>query len=188
MGRRSNNSAIGVILVDAIFTPVRKVSYTVEPMHQAQQASYGRLVLEIWTDGTITPVKALGQSARILVEQLSPFAFLIQPGPKEAEPLPLPLSSEQYNMPIEQLNLTSRTLHSLRRNKVSKLGELLEMSERELLSLKKFGQKSLEEVLERLREIGLSPAPEAKPLEGGDEPGLTLVPDEGEAIGKEPES
>jgi DNA-directed RNA polymerase subunit alpha len=168
--RNSKGASIGEIPVDAIFTPVRKVNYSVELTGigpQADSERQERLILEIWTDGTISPARALSQSAQILMEQFSVFAEVAQPAPKQAEIQAHPISSEQYNMPIEQLGLSPRTLHSLRRNRISKMGELLEMSEKDLLSLKKFGQKSLEEVQQRLKELGLALTPDSdrKPLE-----------------------
>lgn len=174
IGSRSGDGGslpIGVLPVDAIFSPLRRVNYEVEPARIGHSVGEERLILELWTDGTITPSKALSQSAQILIEQVSPFAAISQPAVTAVETKPLLVSSEQYNMPIEELSLSSRTLHSLRRNKITKLGELLEMNQQELLSLKKFGQKSLEEVLDHLKEIGFSLAPGKgeKPREGGEE-------------------
>lgn len=151
----SNGLPIGVIPVDAIFTPVYKVNYATQPARISQQAGYEELVLEIWTDGTISAVEALSSSAQLLVEQFSPFVSLTKPPGKEELPLAIP--PEQYNMLVEKLGLSSRTLNSLRRGKINKVGELLEMTGKELLSIKKFGKKSLKEVQQRLEALGLPP-------------------------------
>ncbi len=140
-----NYSAIGIIPVDAIFTPIRRVNYDVEKTRVGQVSDYDKLTLEIWTDGTITPQEALSRSAEILREH---FSLLSRPLEK--------LEEDKRNISVEQLGFSSRTLNSLRRNKIATIGELLEKSEEELLNLKNFGQKSLEEVLKRLEEIGLA--------------------------------
>lgn len=152
----SENANIGAIPVDAIFTPIRKVNFTVEPIHIGQQTSRERLFLEVWTDGTISPADAINQSAEIMIEQLSSFAGLNQVSELEKEPAGLPIPAEQYNMPVEQLNLSVRTLNCLRRGGISTVGELIGKSEKELMSLRNFGQKSKNEILERLETIGLS--------------------------------
>lgn len=147
---------IGVIPVDAIFTPVRKVNYKVSPTRIGQEASYERLTLEVWTDGTIPPVEAVSQSARIIIEQLALFEDLVRVSQRSAEKqaLRLAISPERYNTPIEELELSLRTLNCLRRAGITKVGELLEKSEEELLMLRNFGQKSLDEVKEKLHVAG----------------------------------
>jgi DNA-directed RNA polymerase subunit alpha len=147
---------IGTIPVDAIFTPVHKVNYVVEPVRAGQYSGYERLVLDIWTDGTIPALDALNQSAQILREQLSFFTSLVLTPPTEAEQAIGGVSVEQYEMPLEQLGLSPRVFNCLRRNKISKVGELLEKSEKDLLGLKKFGRKSVEELQQHLQEMGLS--------------------------------
>ncbi len=151
-----NGLPIGTIPVDAIFTPVRKVNYVVEPVRTGQYSGYEKLVLDIWTDGTIPALEALNQSAQILREQLSFFTSLVLAAPVESEQTVGGVSFEQYEMPLEQLGLSPRVFNCLRRNKISKVGELLEKSEKDLLSLKKFGRKSVEELQQRLEEMGLS--------------------------------
>lgn len=147
---------IGTIPVDAIFTPVHKVNYVVEPVRTGQYSGYEKLVLDIWTDGTIPALEALNQSAQILREQLSFFTSLVLTAPVESEQAIGGVSVEQYEMPLEQLGLSPRVFNCLRRNKISKVGELLDKSEKDLLSLKKFGRKSVEELQQRLEEMGLS--------------------------------
>ena len=154
----SDNPPIGVIPVDAIFTPVRKVNFTTEPTRVGQQTGFERLILDVWTDGTISPVEAVSQSAQSLIEQLTVFSALVLESPKELEERleGLPISVEQYNMPLEQIGFSPRVFNCLRRNKITKLGELLEMSAEHLFSLKKMGQKSVEEVRQRLEEMGFT--------------------------------
>jgi len=154
----SDNLPIGVIPVDAIFTPVRKVNFTVEPTHIGQETSRERLSLEVWTDGTISPEDAIGFSADILVKQLSPFIDYVRISQVEAgeKLLRLSIPDEKYNMPVEQLNLSVRTMNCLRRTGITTVGELISRGERELLSLRNFGQKSKQEVVNRLEALGLS--------------------------------
>lgn len=151
-----DNLPIGTIPVDAIFTPVHKVNYVVEPVRTGQYSGYEKLVLDIWTDGTIQALEALNQSAQILREQLSFFTSLVLTPPTEAEQAIGGISVEQYEMPLEQLGLSPRVFNCLRRNKISKVGELLEKSEKDLLALKKFGRKSVEELQQHLEGMGLS--------------------------------
>jgi len=154
----TNGLPIGIIPVDAIFTPVHKVNYLIEPAGVAEHAEYERLILDVWTDGTISAAEAVGQSAQILTEQLSLFtpAALAPIEEREGKPVALTIPAEQLEMPLEQLGLSPRVFNCLRRNQISKVGQLLEKSEQELLSLKKLGQKSVEEVQQRLEERGLA--------------------------------
>lgn len=145
---------IGVIPVDAIFTPVRKVNYNVEAIHMGQQ-SYEKLVLDVWTDGTISPVDAVSRSAHLLIEQFQLFYELARVPLRVGEKQPrLPIPLEQYNMPLEDLGLSVRTFNCLKRAGLTKAGELIEKSDDELLGIKNFGQKALEEVKRRLVELG----------------------------------
>jgi len=150
---------IGTIPVDAIFTPVQKVSYAVEPVRTGEYIGYEKLVLDIWTDGTISAAEALSQSSQILKEQFSTFLAVVTAGAKDAGGPPaaaLGVTTEQYEMPLEKLGLSPRVFNCLRRNKITKVGELLEKSERDLMSMKKLGKKSLEELKEQLEGKGLS--------------------------------
>jgi DNA-directed RNA polymerase subunit alpha len=157
----TDSLAVGVIPVDAIFTPIRKVNFTVEPVHIGQESSRERMNLEVWTDGTISPQEAVSQSAQILIEQFSPFASftrvaLIEP---EKEAVSQSIPSEIYNMPVEQLNLSVRTLNCLRRGNITTVGEVMTKGQKELMSLRNFGQKSMQELKERFEALGLTLAP-----------------------------
>jgi DNA-directed RNA polymerase subunit alpha len=157
----SGNLPIGVIPVDAIFTPVRKVNFTTEPIHISREATHERLELAVWTDGTMTPVEAISLSARILTEQLSTFIDYARVSRIEAEnqSIRAAIPDEKFNMPVEQLDLSVRTMNCLRRGGITTVGELISKGEKGLLSLHNFGQKSKQEVEERLKALGLSLAP-----------------------------
>ena len=158
----SGNLPIGTIPVDAIFTPIRKVNFTIEPVHTGREGSHERFHLEVWTDGTISPADAVSSGAEILVKQLAPFVECARISREEVEKEAIRSSipEEQYNMPVEQMNLSVRTLNCLRRGGIDTVGELIGRKEKELLALRNFGQKSREEIAQRLEELGLSLAPE----------------------------
>ncbi len=160
----SDNLPVGTIPVDAIFTPVRKVNFTVEPVHVGRETSRERLCLEVWTDGTISPVDAISHGADILIKQLSPFAdyVAISQMKEEKQLIRLSIPDEKYNMPVEQLVLSVRTMNCLRRGGISTVGELIGKGEQELLSLRNFGQKSKQELEERLNALGLSLTPQVE--------------------------
>ena len=185
-----DGEAIGVIPVDAIFSPVRRVNYKVGRTRVGQDTNYDRLEMEIWTDGTMSAVDAVSQSAGIVIEQFKVFAHMGQP------PLPMVerglgagvvLAPERFNMPIEDLNLSMRAYNCLRRSGLMTVGQVLENSEEELLSLRNFGRKSYDELKDKLNELGLLPAEEpedmveAPPLEEGEGPILTRRPAAAEA-------
>lgn len=154
---RSDDLPIGSIPVDAIFTPVRKVNYTVEPTRVGPHTGYEKLILDVWTDGTISPEEALFQSAEVLSDQFSFFTCFDKASTDVTdEGVPSLVSSEQFELPLESLKLPPRIFNCLRRNNINKVGELLEKSELELLSLRKLGQKSVEEVKQCLEDLGLS--------------------------------
>lgn len=151
---------IGVIPVDAIFTPIRKVNYVVEPVRIGQVSNYERLVLEIWTDGTIEPAQALSQSAQILIDHLQRMAELGKVSPRGAERQPLAASNipaRIYETPIEELDLSVRAYNCLKRHGITKVGQVLEMNEEDLLAVRNFGRKSLDELRERLAAKGFLP-------------------------------
>ena len=150
---------IGELPVDAIFSPIRRVAYEVEKTRVGQVADYDRVVMEIWTDGTIKPEEALAQSAQILILHFRPLAgvseetFLPVEEEEEEEPIP----NEIYDTPIEQLDLSVRVFNSLKRTGITKVGEMLEMLDRgdeTMLAIRNFGEKSLEELKDQLRMKG----------------------------------
>jgi len=160
----SDNLSIGVIPVDAIFTPMRKVNFTIEPIHVGRETSRERLILEVWTDGTILPVDAVSSAADVLIKQLSPIANYVEVAKMEEgeQLIRLSIPDEKYNMPVEQLDLSVRTMNCLRRGGIATVGEVISRGEKGLISLRNFGQKSLTEIEERLQGLGLSLAPQAE--------------------------
>ena len=154
----SNGLPAGAIPVDAIYTPIRKVDFSVEPTRPGEESSQERLVLEVTTDGTLEPEEAVSQSASILIEQLSVFRQLVKrPAEKEGAQtfLRQMVPAEKYDLQLEQLNLSTRTYNSLRRAGIATLGELLEKSVKGLPMLPGFGAKSQEEVKETLKDMDL---------------------------------
>lgn len=150
---------IGEIPVDAIFSPVRKANFQVSRTRVGQMTNYDRLVMEIWTDGTITPEAALIESARILVEQFSRIARLQEVPVSVAEPEEKKerIPSKVARMPIEDLGLSVRAFNCLKRAGISTVGEILHMLEQgedELLAIRNFGRKSLSELLTILQSKG----------------------------------
>ena len=153
----SDGLPIGEIPVDAIYTPVHKVNYKVEHIRVGQASNYDRLLLEVWTDGTISGVEAISQSADILLEQFSLFGQLGKPVPPMVERglgAGTVLTAERYNMTIEDLNLSVRAYNCLKRSGLMTVGQVLEKSEDELLALRNFGRKSYDELKARLSELG----------------------------------
>jgi len=142
----------GALAIDAIFTPVRKVNFSVESIRPGQEASQERLTLEIWTDATIPPWEALSQSATILINQFSSFRELEVPMAQDLGVLP-----EQYNTPLEELNLSTRSYNSLKRAGILTLGQLIEKSRDGLPPLPGLGEKSRAEVEELLAELLAEP-------------------------------
>ena len=146
---------MGVLPVDAIFNPVRKVNYSIERTRVGHVTDYERLVLEVWTDSTITPVEALRKSSEVLVNHFFIFKGLGQNVSTGPERPSISVSPEVYQTPIEKLELTPRTLNCLKRARITKVGQVLEMSNEELLKIRNFGEKSLEELLGKLESEGL---------------------------------
>jgi len=148
-----------VVPVDAVFTPIRKVNFTVEPIHVGQETSHERLWLEVWTDGTITPTDAVSRAANMLLEQITPLSAIskvVVPSIVTDQPAKPSIPAELANMPVEQLNLSVRTLNCLRRGNINTVGELMSKSEKDLMSLRNFGIKSKLELEERLETLGLT--------------------------------
>ena len=127
--------------VDAIFNPVRKVNYTVERTRVGHVTDYERLVLEMWTDGTITPMEALKKSSEVLVNHIFLFSNLGREPRARTDKPSLMISPETYQTPIEKLELSPRTLNCLKRAHLSKVGEVLELSNNDLLKIRNFGGK-----------------------------------------------
>ncbi len=141
---------IGVVPVDALFSPVRRVNYTVEKTRVGQMTNYDRLSLDIETDGTTTAQAALSQAADILVNEFGRFAEIGRPASPTGEDAPVASSANLLDAPIEELDLPMRAYNSLKRNSITKIGQVLSLSDDEFLRMRNFGQKSLDELKERL--------------------------------------
>ena len=150
------NPPVGVLPVDAIFNPVRKVNYNVKRTRVGQVTDYERLELEVWTDGTIKPVEAVREAADHLVNHFFLFTNIDRTSEVGTERPSLSVSPEIYQTPIERLDLSPRTLNCLKRAHITKVGEVLEMSDDELVKIRNFGEKSLGELKEKLAERGVS--------------------------------
>jgi DNA-directed RNA polymerase subunit alpha len=155
--REEENRTIGVIPIDAIFSPVRRVSFTVEPTRVEQATNYDRLVIEIDTDGSITPAEALASAGATLQALSEPVATMSDEpqGLELGEIVDTTVSSPDLDLPIEDLDLSERPNNCLKRAQVNTVGELLTKTEDDLLNITNFGQKSLDEVKAKLDERGL---------------------------------
>jgi DNA-directed RNA polymerase subunit alpha len=162
-GDRREGLPIGVIPIDALFGPVRKVNFTVENTRVGQVTNYDRLIFDVWTDGTTPPDEAVAQGAQVLVGQFTLFAGLTraQPAiPQAARADGGSLPPAIADMPIEDLDLPQRAFNSLKRHGITKVGQLLQTPDEELLRMRNFGKKSLDEIKERLVLRGFIEAPE----------------------------
>jgi DNA-directed RNA polymerase subunit alpha len=156
--REDDERVIGVIPIDAIFSPVRRVSFQVEPTRVEQSTNYDRLIIEIETDGSVTPADALasaGATLRSLVDLVATMADEPK-GLELGEVVDATISSPDLDLPIEDLDLSERPNNCLKRAQVNTVGELLTKTEDDLLNITNFGQKSLDEVKAKLDERGLS--------------------------------
>lgn len=148
---------LGEIPVDAIFSPVRKVNYTVTRARIGQQTNYDRLTLEIWTDGTITPEAALREAARLLIRHFTLIAGSEALPAEELAGEVRTIPSRIYEVPIEELELSVRAYNCLKRAGIAKVGEVLERLEKgesEILAIRNFGRKSLIELVNKLEAKG----------------------------------
>jgi DNA-directed RNA polymerase subunit alpha len=156
--REDDNRVIGVIPIDAIFSPVRRVAFQVEPTRVEQSTNYDRLVLEIETDGSITAADALasaGATLRSLVDLVATMSDEPK-GLELGEIVDATVTSPDLDLPIEDLDLSERPNNCLKRAQVNTVGELLTKTEDDLLNITNFGQKSLDEVKAKLDERGLT--------------------------------
>ncbi|MBI5029923.1 MAG: DNA-directed RNA polymerase subunit alpha [Chloroflexi bacterium] len=175
---------IDEIPIDAVYSPVKKSNFRVEPARVGQMTNFDNLIMEVWTDGSITPREALTEAAKMLVKHFGLVAGFA--GEVEVEAAPeSEIPSRVYDTPIEELELSVRAYNCLKRASITKVGEVLERLQKgkdEILAIRNFGQKSLDELMERLQAKGyldtIQPAPDvfAPSEDGGD----TETPAEGE--------
>jgi len=156
-GNKGGSLTIGVIPVDSIFSPVRKVAYKVENTQVGQMTNFDRLVLDIETNGAIDPAEAVSSAGKTLGELMGLFADIGEgQGLELGDVEPEISSSPDLDLPIEALDLSERPRNCLRRAQVKTVGELVERTSDDLLNITNFGQKSLDEVIAKLDELGLS--------------------------------
>ncbi|MBK8189376.1 MAG: DNA-directed RNA polymerase subunit alpha [Vampirovibrionales bacterium] len=158
------NKAVDTLMLDAAFMPVRRVAYNVEETRVGQRTDYDKLVLEIWSNGSLDVSTGLSQAANILIEHLLPVASLsgipttLAPQTREDDK-PRGDSESSTSITIEDLELSVRAFNCLKRANINSIAELLQKSEADLLAIKNFGKKSSDEVIERLRAFGLDLKP-----------------------------
>lgn len=151
------NQPIGTIPIDAIFSPVRKVNYTVTQARVGQITDYDKLTMEIWTDGSLKPEDALAYAAKILKDQLTIFInFEEESESSEEEIRSEPSFNDNLFRSVDELELSVRSANCLKNADIRYIGELVQKSEAEMLKTKNFGRKSLNEIKEILSEMGLS--------------------------------
>jgi len=157
---------LGKILIDAVYSPVTRVRYTTEDTRVGQRTNYDRLILEIWTNGTVTPEMALVEAAKILRKHINPFIQYFELGEETiAEEIVVEEVSEEavdeellkkLDIPLRELELSVRAGNCLESVKVETVGQLVEMTEADLLKIRSFGKTSLREIKRKLADIGLS--------------------------------
>jgi DNA-directed RNA polymerase subunit alpha len=156
---KEEEQAIGVIPIDAIFTPIRKVNYVVTHARVGQITDYDKLNLEVWTDGSVTPADAVAYAAKILKEQFSAFInFAEEPEVEPREELKEEKTAINENIyrSVDELELSVRSANCLKNADIHLIGDLIQNTEAEMLKTKNFGRKSLNEIKEILAEMGLS--------------------------------
>lgn len=189
-----NNSGlnIGEIAIDALFNPVPQVNFLVESSADNGTEPHDRLILEIWTDGTIKPGDALGHAAQVLTQHFGRIAIFDQPETvaEVAAPAGRAIPADVYNRTIDELGLTTRTYNSLRRADITTVGRLLELDERALQGIRNLGPKGVDEIRQRLQDHGYlesdTPAGELAELESGEAAPAEGEPEEFEAAEVEP--
>ncbi len=145
---------IGVLPVDAIYSPIRKANYRIEATRVGQMTELERLIIEVWTDMTITPLDGIRAAASQLMERFFLFSNLEKDMPDSDFVAVGPHDAARFNTTVETLGLSARTLNCLKRAGINRVGEVLAMPKRDLLRIRNFGQKSLDELYERLGEEG----------------------------------
>jgi DNA-directed RNA polymerase subunit alpha len=155
--KNNRSEGIGVIPIDSIFSPVRKVAYTVGNTQVGQMTNFDKLIIDIHTDGSATPREAISSAGKTLNELMGLFAdFGEGVGLELGDVVLAESSSPDLDLPIEALDLSERPRNCLRRAQIQTVGELVLRTEEDLLNITNFGQKSLEEVAAKLDELGLS--------------------------------
>jgi DNA-directed RNA polymerase subunit alpha len=153
---KEEGSPVDTIFIDAVFSPVHKVNFTVTNARVGQRTDYDRVVFEVYTDGSVKPDDAVAYAAKILQEQLSIFVnFQDEPRPEQRDDGPsIPLNDHLFRS-VDELEFSVRSQNCLQNADIKYIGELVQKTEQEMLKTKNFGHKSLNEIKEILREMGL---------------------------------
>lgn len=164
---RHTNAPVDVLPIDAAFMPIRRVSYTVEDTRVGEITDYDKLILELWSNGSVDVTNAVSQASNLLIEHLLPIASLSGQTTMVGAPAPVEPKPEKTtpSISIEELELSVRAYNCLKRANINSLDELLKKSEHDLLNIKNFGKKSSDEVIERLKAFGLDLAPNPPEVE-----------------------
>lgn len=147
---------INTVAIDSIFSPVRRVNYTVTNARVGQVTDYDKLTLEVWTDGSVKPEDAVAFAAKILKDQLSIFINFEEEAEEERDEAVMSELLEKFRIPVEELDLSVRSANCLKNASIRTIGDLVQKSESEMLKTKNFGRKSLNEIKELLEEMGLN--------------------------------
>jgi len=157
---KKENQPIGIIAIDSIFTPVLKVNYSVTNTRVGQVTNYDKLILEVWTDGTIKPEEAVSSAASLLVEHLNLFLNLADNEELNQKVFVAPKEEKEennlLNLSIDELDLSVRSYNCLKRANINTIGELIKHSTEDLMKVRNLGKKSLEEIVSKLEQMGLS--------------------------------
>ena len=157
---KKEGQSIGVIPIDSIFAPVRKVSYHVENTRVGQVTDYDKLILEIWTNGSMEPKDTILYASHILNKHLEVFLkfgqIVVEDGEQEEESLEDKELIDKLKLPVSELELSVRSGNCLREARIKTIGELVSKTEQEMLHYRNFGKKSLQEISEILKGMGLS--------------------------------
>lgn len=147
---------LDVLPIDAVYMPIRKVNYNVEPTRVGESTDYDKLTIELWSNGSIDATEAISQAARQFIDHLVPIAELSGRPVVPVAPQPQQSDGKHHSISIEELELSVRAYNCLKRANIHSLGELLKLSYDDLMNIKNFGKKSADEVIERLRQFGLN--------------------------------
>ncbi len=153
------NQPLGTIAIDSRFTPITKVNFQIEDTRVGQRTDYDKLILEVWTDGSVRPDEAVEKAAGILIEHLDLFRNLAAKVKDDTDEEELEQKSELeklLEMPVEEMELSMRSFNCLKRAGINNVGELIQKTEQEISKVRNMGKKSLEEVKNKLAELGLA--------------------------------
>lgn len=154
--QKVNEQLIGLIPIDAIFTPITKVNYVVEDTRVGQSTDYESLIFEVWTDKSISPDEAMSEAAKLLQKQLSIFVKLTDLGHFEGEENIVPREKSVMDLTVDELDLSVRSYNCLKRAGIMTVGDLVKYSEGDIMNVRNFGRKSLDEIIDKLTEYGLA--------------------------------